>query len=283
MVGAVCKAAVKATQEFRAHGYDPAMPYIEVSGTRLHYLESGEGAVALFIHGFPFDSSMWTGQLAALADRRRCLAFDLRGFGESAPSLATELSMEGHASDLAEAVDGLDVGPVDVIGLSMGGYVALAMWEVFPHLVRSLALVDTRAAADSAEGKAGRDAAAAALVADGRPAWGAGLIDALVADDATTWVRARMREMIEAAPYPALVAALAGMRQRPDRTELLATISVPTLVVVGEADRLTPPAEAEAMAAAIPGATLAVIPGAGHMSPLERPGEVNAALREFLE
>jgi pimeloyl-ACP methyl ester carboxylesterase len=259
------------------------MPYATVNGVTLHYREAGEGPAALFLHGFPFDHTMWLDQMGGLAHLRRCIAMDLRGFGRSGRRYLEPLTMERHADDAAALVGSLGEQQVDVIAMSMGGYVALAMWERHPEVIRSLTLIDTKAGADSEEGQANRDHAAEHLVASGKDAWGGDLIQALVAPDATVATRGRLRSMIGRTSYDTIISALAGMRDRPDRSGVLPTITVPTSVVVGELDRLTPPEVAAEMAAAIPGAPCVVIPDAGHVAPLENAAAVNGALAGFLQ
>lgn len=258
------------------------MPYAEVNGARLHIRQQGSGPVALLVHGFPLDSTMWIEQLDALAQMRRCIAPDLRGFGRSTPVTGDPLTMEQLADDLAGILDLVSEEQADIIGLSMGGYVAMAFAELYPMRVRSLALVDTRAGADSAEGKAGRDAMAERLVQDGRTPIAEAMQAGLLAPDAPIKVQARVRSMVESCAYETIVAALGGMRDRPDRTALLSQIAVPAAVIVGELDGVTPPAESEAMAAELPDASLHLIADAGHMSPIEQPAAVNAALSELL-
>lgn len=257
------------------------MRYVEVRDTRLHYREVGSGPLALFIHGFPHDHTMWLDQLEALGGIRRCIAPDLRGFGLSDPITTTTLPMELHADDLAAIIEVLDGGPADIVALSMGGYVALAFWERHRRLVRSIALVDTRAEADDAEGKQQREEAIESTLSDGRKALADQMLGQLLADDADALPRARLRSMIEGTRYETIVAAQRGMRDRPDRNHLLATIDVPTLVAVGEQDTVTPPEAVKAMAEAVPGARFASVSGAGHMSPLEQPATVNEILADF--
>ena len=255
------------------------MPYIELDETSFHYHERGDGPVALFLHGFPFDLTMWKEQMDGLAGLRRCVAIDLRGFGLSDRSARPVLTMEDHADDLAIFLKKTSVvAGVDLVGLSMGGYVALAFAQRYPDQVRSLALLDTKASADNEEAKAGRDVAASLVVREGRAAFAATMMDALLAEQASTWVRARVRTMIEATPVETIVAALEGMKQRPDRTQVLAHSQVPATVIVGEHDKLAPPAEAQAMAEAA-GASLTVVPDAGHLTPIEQPTAVVSALR----
>jgi 3-oxoadipate enol-lactonase len=255
---------------------------LEVNGAELAYLELGEGPLAIFVHGFPFDHTMWLDQVVALAGRCRCVAVDLRGFGASAAITEEVLSMEALAADLAALIDGLGQNQADVVSLSMGGYVALALWELYPELVRSLALLDTRPEADTPEARQRRDEMARHTLERGRGWLAETLTEALLAPGASLSARARLRSMVEGTRYETIVAALAGMRERPDRRFLLHSISVPTLVVVGEQDRLTPPESARAMSEEMPGSHLVVIPEAGHLTPVERPQDVNEALATFL-
>jgi pimeloyl-ACP methyl ester carboxylesterase len=259
------------------------MARIEVNGTTLFYREQGTGPLALFVHGFPLDGTMWLDQIDALAGSRRCVVPDLRGYGKSEATAMDLLSMEQHADDLAALVTALGETKADVIGLSMGGYVALAMWERHPGVFRSLALIDTKSGADDEAGKARREMAAIELVTSGRKEFADGMVEALLAPHATPFAKGRLRSMIEGTRYETTVASLKGMAARPDRTGLLDGITVPTAVIVGEEDKLTPVPDSEAMAAAIAGAALHVIPGAGHMAPLERPTAVTQALLDLFD
>lgn len=259
------------------------MQYIDVNGTTLAYRETGSGTAAVFLHGFPLDHRMWVDQLAALGDVRHCVAPDLRGFGRSEPLAEDHLSMELLADDVAALVQGLGYESADIVSLSMGGYVALALWERHPTLVRSLALMDTRSGADTESDRAGRRETADLVVAHGRDQLFANLREALLPPHAPLWAAARLRGMIESVTVDTIVAALEGMARRPDRTALLESIDVPALVLVGAEDRLTPPEVAEHMAGIIPGAELVVVPGAGHLPPVETPGAVAEALRQFWE
>lgn len=256
------------------------MPQIINNGRELFYRDKGSGSVALFVHGFPLDSSMWLEQLEALSDTRRCIAPDLRGFGHSAPSLRPVTTMDDHALDLAALLDVLGVEQVDLVGLSMGGYIALAFAERYPERLRTLALVDTKSTEDSEEAKAGRRAGAERVAIEGRSGLATDMIGVLVAESASTWTRARLRTMIESTPVESIVAAFEGMRQRPDRTAVLSNLSVPAAVIVGEHDVLSPLVEADHMAVAA-GAALTVVPDSGHMTPIEDPATVAGALRSL--
>ncbi|NQV05309.1 alpha/beta fold hydrolase [bacterium] len=259
------------------------MPFARVNGTMLYYREAGEGPLAVFIHGFPLDHSLWLDQLAGLGHVRRCVALDLRGFGRSDPTVESELSMELFADDVAGLIEALGEEQADIIGISMGGYVALALWELRPGLVRSLSLLDTRATADTPEAQAGRRRLAEQLLDDGRAAVAGQLTASLLAPGAGALVQARVRSMIEGTRYETLIASLDGMRNRPDRSRMLPGISVPTLVLGGEHDSLITPSQVRALAEPIPGARTAIITGAGHLPPLERPSETNGSLIELFE
>jgi pimeloyl-ACP methyl ester carboxylesterase len=249
----------------------------------LFYRESGDGPAAIFLHGFPLDHSLWLDQLAGLAHVRHCLAPDLRGYGRSDPIVDPVLTMETLADDVAGLAAALGIEHADIVGLSMGGYVALALWELRPELVRSLALVDTRAGADGPEARAGRDAMIDRILDGGRQALADEMVHGLLGRAPTRRAQARLRSMIEGTRYETLVASLEGMRDRRDRTALLPSISVPTLVAGGEEDALIPPDRVRELAAAIPGARVAILPGSGHLPAVEAPDALNQALIEHLE
>ncbi|MDH3539982.1 MAG: alpha/beta hydrolase [Acidimicrobiia bacterium] len=259
------------------------MPIVEVNGRELHYAEAGHGPLAILIHGYPLDHTLWLDQLSGLSDLRRVVAVDLPGYGMSERVTGRPLTMEALAEDVAGLVEGLEYEQADIVGLSMGGYVALALFEAYPPLFRSLVLSNTKAGADSEEGKAGREAQAQAVVSEGRASLAAKLVGALLAPSHDLTAAARLRTMVEAAPVETIVASLRGMAARPDRTALLSSINVPTLVISGEEDALIPPLDSHEMSTAIPGSEFVVIPGAGHLCPIERPVAFTEALRGFWE
>ncbi|MGI9647911.1 MAG: alpha/beta fold hydrolase [Acidimicrobiia bacterium] len=257
------------------------MPATSVNGRELHYAEQGDGSLAVLIHGYPLDHTLWLDQLAGLSDIRRVVALDLPGYGLSERVTGRPLTMEELAEDVAGLIEALEYEQADVVGLSMGGYVALALWEMYPAAIRTLVLANTRAGADSEEGKAGREAQAQSVVAEGRASLAGKLVGALLAPSHDLTAAARLRTMVEATPVETIVASLRGMAARPDRSGLLGSINVPTLVMSGEEDGLIPPLDSHEMAAAIPGSDFLVVPGAGHLSPIERPDAVTEALRGF--
>jgi pimeloyl-ACP methyl ester carboxylesterase len=258
-----------------------------VSDIEMHWRESGRGEAVLFIHGFPFHSGLWADQIEQLPERWRFLAPDLRGFGESQAGVGDgPLEMDLFADDLAAFLDAQEIERAVICGSSMGGYIAFALWRWHPTRVRALVLSNTRAAGDTEEGKAGRRALAERVEREGSSAAAAALLPNLLAESTRRdrpEVEARVREMIEGTPPRTIVQALQGMADRPDSTELLPTIDVPTLLVAGAEDTITPPSDLEFLSRAIPGARLQVIPGVGHLSNLEAPAAFNLALVHFLE
>ena len=242
--------------------------------------EMGDGPPVVLVHGYPLDGAMWSGVARALAPRLRVLKPDLPGRGETAaPS-------EGRLSDYADFVQALLEAlpaPAGLAGFSMGGYVVLELARRRPERLRALALVDTRASGDDEAGRARRDEAIATVRASGVGAIAEAMRPRLLSPRSLS-----NRDLVERVDRimtrqkPETVEGdLTAMRDRPDARDRLREIAIPTLVVVGEEDALTPPADSEEMAEAIPGARLVRIAGAGHLSPMERPGAVAAALGDF--
>lgn len=242
------------------------------AATTLAVHTAGRGPLALLLHGYPLDHRMWLDVLRSpLAEQRTLVAIDLRGHGSSpAPGDAVH-SMERFAADAIAVLDALGGGSADVVGLSMGGYVALALAERFPQRVRSLVLTNTRAAGDSDAAKAGRDAAIETVLKDGRAAIAQAMLGKLVAPGADAVLRARLRTMIEGTPVETIVADLRGLRDRKDRMALLPSLTMPTLAIAGEHDPITPPADLQAIANAVPGGSFVLVPAAAHMVPMEQP------------
>jgi len=252
-------------------------------GTTLALTEAGQGGVpVLFVHGYPLDRTMWRAQLEGITGHR-LLAPDLRGFGAS-PLAGGGTTLAQHADDLAALLDVLTIERVVLAGLSMGGYVAFEFLRRHRDRVRGLVLLDTKAEADDEAARAGRDAAIVKVAEEGAGAIAAGMGTKLFAAGTPPVVREALARQMAASSVPGIMAALVAMRDRPDSAALLPTLTgLPTLVIVGAEDQLTPPAAAERMVAAIPGAQLVVVEGAGHVPPVERPATVNEALQAFLD
>jgi len=257
---------------------------VTVDGAELAVEVRGEGAPVLFVHGFPFDRAMWRHQLAGMSRWKR-IAPDLRGMGESSAG-AEEYSMGRYADDLVAVLDAVGVGQAVVCGLSMGGYIVFELLRRYPERVRAAVLCDTRPQADTPEARRNRDELAALATERGTDAVGERTVPGLLAPATVAdqpEVLTQCRDMARRCSVGGVVGALRAMRERPDSTPLLGAIRIPTLIVVGAEDRVTPPAVADAMAKAIPGARYAVIPGAGHVSPLEQPLATSRALTDFFE
>jgi 3-oxoadipate enol-lactonase len=255
-----------------------------LDGTELEYDERGRGEPLLLLHAFPLARFMWDAQLDALAASQRVIAFDARGFGLS-PLGEGPLTMERIADDAAALLDTLGIERAVVGGCSMGGYAALAFARRHPGRLRALYLQDTRAGADSEEARQGRAALAERVLREGAGVAVEAFLPKLLGETTKRdqpALATSLRERILATAPQAIANALHGLAARADSRPTLAGIGVPTLVVVGSEDVLTPPSESEAMTAAIPGARLEVVPRAGHLANLEQPAAVSAALRTFL-
>lgn len=247
------------------------------------YDDVGGGTPVVLLHGFPHNRSLWAPQVTALFPFARCIVPDLRGFGES--PARPPYDMDRYADDVASLMDALGVRQAVIAGISMGGYVAFALWRRHRARVRGLLLADTRAGADDEAGRQRRRE----LIEAARKGGSAAVADRTIEGMLGRRTRARapglvgsVHTMLAAAPAEGAIGALEAMIARPDSTPTLGTIDVPTLVVVGEDDVLTPPAEARALHAAIRGSRLEVIGGAGHLSNVERPAAFNQVTGEFL-
>lgn len=255
----------------------------------LRVADTGSGPPVLFVHGFPLDHTMWREQFAALAPTHRLLAPDLRGFGGSCltPGMATPdiVTMERFADDLAAVLDALSIPAVTLCGLSMGGYVAWQFWKRHRARLSRLVLCDTRAAADTPVAAQGRRELADKVVHQGAAVVAGAMLPRLLAESTRASQPALiefLRGIIRATNPVGIAAAARGMAEREDFTPLLPQIDVPTLVLCGEHDVISPVAEMQQIATSLPRAEFVVIPNAGHMAPLENPADTNAALLRFL-
>jgi 3-oxoadipate enol-lactonase len=265
------------------------MNTIAISTGDLAYIDHGRGQPVLLIHGFPLDHTMWNAQIEALAEHVRVIAPDVRGFGQSPLGDVDPqrgISMEQYADELAELLDALNIDePIVLAGFSMGGYIAWRFVRKYANRLRALVQCDTRAVADTEEARAGR-----IKMADNVAEWGCGRVAEMMgpklfsarALESKPELMAEVRSVVTNTSPAAIAAAQRGMAARPDMTGLLPRIKVPTLVLVGAADAISPPAEMQAIAAAIPNAKFVEIPNAGHMTTMENPAAVNNALIALL-
>lgn len=258
---------------------------IKVRGFEMAYDDTGGNAMPLvLLHGFPLDRTLWADQ-NSLTDVARVIVPDLRGFGESQmPDDAT--TIETYADDVRALLDALSIKSAIIAGLSMGGYITLAFCRKYAARVRGLILANTKAGADSAEGKKARDDNAALAREKGVSEIAERMLPKMLAPQTIAQqpdLANRVRAMMSRQSVAAVVAALGAMRDRPDSTPMLGDISAPTLIITGGEDHLIPPKESELMRDAIRGARLVVIPGAAHLSNVEQPQAFNQAVREFLQ
>jgi 3-oxoadipate enol-lactonase len=260
------------------------------SNGTIQWLEVGDQVSTVpvvLLHGFPHDAELWSAQVADHATSMpgtRLLLPDLPGFGGSAP--LTEPNMDGYADAIAALLDAAGVDTAVIGGLSMGGYVAFAFWRRHAARVRALILMDTKAEADTDAARLKRRELITTVEAQGVDA----IVDGLLPGQLGKTTRAsaprvvrQVEAMLRRAPATGVIGAASAMMSRPDSTPTLASLTVPTLIVVGSEDVLTPPSDAMRMAAGIPGSRLVIVANAGHLAPLEQPAVVNAAISEFFD
>jgi 3-oxoadipate enol-lactonase len=262
------------------------MPTRTLNNVTFHYQDRGRGGggAIVLLHGFPLDSRMWESQLEALSDRYRVIAPDLRGFGKSTSS--EPFSMQSLADDVHALLKELGATPCVLGGFSMGGYVALAYAKKYPSDLRGLALIDTRAEGDTNDGRENRNKMIQLAREKGASGVAEQMLPKMLAEatkQKKPEVVSNARSIMDSQPPLAIEHALAAMRDRPDVTKDLPSIAVPTLIVVGEQDAITPLGVAESMNKAIRNPTQTVIRAAGHLSPIEQPEDVTTALRRFAE
>jgi 3-oxoadipate enol-lactonase len=258
---------------------------VSSGGVELAVDVRGDGIPVLFVHGFPFDRTMWRHQLATLSRTRR-IAPDLRGVGGSAgPAAADGYSLAQYADDVVAVLDALGIREAVLCGLSMGGYIVFEVLRRLRERVKALILIDTKAEADTGDVKRGRDELATLAEREGADAVAERLLPRLLAPAtraAQPEVTAQVRAMARRWSVSAIVGAQRVMRDRPDSVETLRGVRVPTLVLVGSDDEIATPAAARAMAQLVPGAHFHVVPAAGHLAPLEQPLATSRLVADFL-
>lgn len=262
------------------------MPTLPLTDGHLEYDDLGSGLPVLLIHGHPFDRTLWRPQAGGLDPAAfRLIAPDLRGFGESSRASGT-VRLEDYAADLRELIAALDLGPVAVVGVSMGGQIAMELLRTSSGLLSGLVLADTFCETDSPEARERRLKLADRLEAEGMDGYAHEVLERMMAPynvrslpDAADALLTMMRN----APADGAAAALRGRAARRDYAPVLGSAALPTLVVVGEDDHFdADAARARRMHHLVRGSELAVIRSSGHLPDLERPHEFNRALDRFL-
>ncbi|MFC7548781.1 alpha/beta fold hydrolase [Plantactinospora sp. GCM10030261] len=261
------------------------MPSATINGITIAYEDTGDGRPLVLVHGHPFDRSMWRPQIERFgAAGYRVIAPDLRGYGASGV-VPGKTPLTTFATDLAGLLDHLGVTGIVLGGLSMGGQIVMEFQRLFPERVRGLLLADTTDAADTEQGRQLRVETADRVLRDGMAAYADELLPRMLAADTIAnrpEVAAHVLAMMRGTPAAGAAAALRGRAERPDYADVLAGVAVPAVVVGGTEDGYTTVDEMRAMTGRIPGASLTVIHGAGHMPNLERPEEFNRAVAALL-
>ena len=260
------------------------MPTAKLEGTELHYRDAGAGHrdPVVFLHAFPLHSGMWSKQMAALEKKYRVIAPDYRGLGKSGPPVAEASTMDLLAGDVRALLEHLRVSRAVFVGCSMGGYLSFELYRQAPALFRGLVLCDSKATADTDEGKANRETFARTTLEKGLGWVTEQMTPKLLRPHPAPAAVKEVRELIAGGSPTGVAAAQRGMARRPDSIPTLARIACPTLVIVGEEDGLTPPSDSEKMVAGVKGAKLVRVKGAGHLANIEQHEAVDAALLDFL-
>ncbi len=260
---------------------------VYLHGDPFHYVDAGNASAmpVVFIHGFPFDHTMWTPQLDVVGKQYRAVAYDLRGHGETYVGDG-QYTIEGHVDDLVALLDHLNIPKAVIVGLSMGGYITLRALERNPERFKAVVLCDTRSESDGNEGKLKRFASISSVKTNGSAAFADGFVKNVFAAE-TFQTNPMAIEVIRSIISHTSELSIAGtqlaLASRTDTTSSLSSISIPTLILVGELDTTTPPSASHSMHEHIAGSELYVIPHAAHMSNMENPEFFNAKLLAFLK
>ena len=260
---------------------------VTIGGRPCRYLDAGSGWPVVLIHAFPLNADMWRPQLERVPEGWRFLAPDVRGFGPCAPKTppAAPITLDDMAADLGAWLDELAIDPAIIGGLSMGGYITFALFRQAPERFSGMILADTRAEADTPQGRQARREMIDLAHARGAAAIADAMLPKLLGASSAARNPAlvgTVGRLVESAPVSGIVAAIEAMMARPDSTPDLARISCPALVVVGEEDVITPIADATTLQSHIRRSRLVILPEAGHLSNLEAPDGFTLALSDFL-
>jgi 3-oxoadipate enol-lactonase len=245
----------------------------------LNTTDTGTGVPILWIHGFPLSARIFDAQQKIPGARH--VIPDLPGFGRSEPPSGA-VSIADYARLVIGELDRLGIDQAIFAGLSMGGYIAFAAAKLAPERIKGLILIDTRESPDDEKARAGRFETIEKVHSNGVEIVADAMLPKMLTDAAPADMRQRVREIMTSSSAEGVTSALRAMAERPDAGAVLESIAVPVLVIVGANDAITPPADAERMAGAVAGAKLVIVPGAAHLSNVEKADEVNAAIEEFV-
>jgi pimeloyl-ACP methyl ester carboxylesterase len=258
-----------------------------VNGISVAYLDQGnkEDISIVFVHGFPLDKSMWSEQLHFFSGKFRTIAYDIRGFGESEKG-SEKLSIDLFAEDLNQFIDALSLQKVVLCGFSMGGYIVLNAMQKFPEKIMGLVLADTQCHADTKEVRAKRMKTCESIRSGSLSLFADEMLTSLMQkrdDGKKSKDLIALRSVIENTSEDVLCDALIAMADREASCHALKDIEIPTLILVGEEDSITPIEKSEIMNSKIPGSTLLVIPDAKHLSNIDNPADFNTHLAGLLK
>jgi 3-oxoadipate enol-lactonase len=243
----------------------------------LNVTDLGEGTPVVWVHGYPLASSVFEQQLAMRGIRH--IMPDLPGFGQSRANFG-DMTIDDYARVVLEVVDQRGLDRAVFAGLSMGGYICLAIARLAPQRMQALILLDTRETPDTAEARKGRYASIEKVKKQGVQPIADAMLPKMLTADAPQELKDRVREIMTSSSPEGVIAALKAMAERPDSSDV--RIAVPTLIIVGEEDTITPPSDAERMAKAIPQSRVVRIAGAAHLANVEKPDAVNRAIGAFV-
>lgn len=250
----------------------------ELRPVDMSYQSFGEGTPVIFLHGFPFDGTIWLPVARLLQDRMRVILPDLRGFGSS-PVTEDVYSMRLLAEDVARLMDRLELEQAVLVGHSMGGYVALAFTQSYPNRVSGLGLISTQADSDSPERRQSRYKTAEAVAHKGARIVASSMVDNLTPDPE---IQSAIREIILRSQPTGIVGALKGMAERANMSDSLIHMTMPAVVIAGTADQILPLERMQVLAQMLPKGWLIEVPGGGHMLMLEQPQVIAGALKELV-
>ncbi|MBI5474032.1 MAG: alpha/beta fold hydrolase [Ignavibacteriae bacterium] len=257
-----------------------------IDSNPIYYVEEGKqnSLPVIFLHGFPFSHQMWEGQIGLLKNEFHVFAFDIRGHGKSYVGEA-QFTLEHHVDDLMALMDFWKIPKAVIVGLSMGGYITLRALERNPERFVAAVLCDTKSEADTNEGKLKRFENMKAVREHGSAVFAEAFAKIVFAQETfrnNPAAVSLIKNIISSTPALSIAGTLLALASRTDTTPSLPTITIPTLILVGEKDITTPPENSQSMHTKIPHSELHIIPNAAHMSNLENPPAFNEHLLSFL-
>lgn len=255
-----------------------------INSLKVFSIGAKENQSIIFVHGFPFDHSMWNYQVEALKDKYHCVTYDVRGLGAS-PAGDGQFTLESFVDDLESIIQMLKLNKPVLCGLSMGGYISLRAVERFPNMFKAAILCDTRSESDTNEGKLKRAAAIKLINTNGVKEFVSGFVpncfsEKFMKENSKIYMAIIERSMVSN-PI-AVKGCLLAMAGRTDTTDSASNYKIPVLILCGEDDKLTPSSVMKSLADKIPASKFKIVPNAGHMSPVENSIFVNEQIINFL-